>query len=78
MVLVVENLPANIGDKETQVQSLGQEDPLELEMAPHSSILAWKIARAEESVGLHSTGPETVEHDRVAEQSRPKSELKSI
>ena len=46
-----------------QIGSPGQEDPLELEMAPHSSILAWKIARAEESVGLHSTGPETVEHD---------------
>ena len=49
--------------QETQVQSLGQEDLLEMEMAPHSSILAWKIAWAEESVGLHSTGPQTVEHD---------------
>ena len=64
--------------QETQVQSLGQEDLLEMEMAPHSSILAWKIAWAEESVGLRSTGPQTVEHDWVTEQSRPKSELKSI
>ena len=63
MVLVVENLPANIGDKETQVQSLGQEDPLELEMAPHSSILAWKIARAEEPGMLQSMEPQRVRHD---------------
>ena len=37
--------------QETQAQSLGQEDPLEEEMAPHSSILAGKIPRAEESGG---------------------------
>ena len=37
---LVKNLPAM---KETQVQSLGQEDPLEKEMATYSSILAWKI-----------------------------------
>ena len=40
MVLVVKNLPAM---QETQVQSLGREDPLEKEIATHSSILAWKI-----------------------------------
>ena len=62
MVLVVENLPANIGDKETQVQSLGQEDPLELEMAPHSSILAWRIPWMEEPGGLQSTGSQRVGH----------------
>ena len=39
---------------EMQVQSLGQEDPLEKEMATHSSILAWKIPRAEEPGGLQS------------------------
>ena len=38
--------------QETQVQSLGQEDPLEEEMATHSSILAWKIPWTEESGGL--------------------------
>ena len=37
---------------ETQVQSLGQEDPLEKEMATHSSILAWRILWREESGGL--------------------------
>ena len=42
---MVKNLPA-VG--ETQGQSLGQEDPLEEEMAPHSSILAWKIPWTEE------------------------------
>ena len=40
--------------QETPVQSLGQEDPLEQEMAPYSSILAWKIPWAEEPGGLHS------------------------
>ena len=39
---------------ETWVQSLGQEDPLEKEMATHSSILAWRIPRTEEPGGLHS------------------------
>ena len=39
--------------RETQVQSLGGEDPLEKEMATHSSILAWKIPWTEEPGGLH-------------------------
>ena len=40
--------------QETQVLSLGWEDPLEKEMATHSSILAWEIPRTEEPGGLHS------------------------
>ena len=48
----VKNLPANAGDVETWVQSLGQEDLLEEEMATHSTILAWEIPWTEESVGL--------------------------
>ena len=40
--------------KETQVQSLGQEDPLEEEMAAHSSILAWEIPWTKEPGGLQS------------------------
>ena len=44
---------------ETQVQSSGQEDPLEKEMATHSSILAWRIPRMEESGGLQSTGSQS-------------------
>ena len=42
--------------QETQVQSLGQEDPLEKEMVNHSSILAWKIPTTEEPGGLQSMG----------------------
>ena len=49
----VKNLPAV---QETQVQSLGQEDPLEKETATQSSILAWKISWTEEPVGLQSMG----------------------
>jgi len=43
--------------QEIQVQSLGRQDPLEKEMATHSSILAWKIPWTEEPVGLQSNGP---------------------
>ena len=42
--------------QETQVRSLGHEDPLEKEMAKHSSIFAWKIPRTEEPGGLQSMG----------------------
>ena len=48
---------------ETQVQSLGQEVPLEEEMAPHSSTLAWKIPWIEEPGGLQSVGSLRVGHD---------------
>ena len=43
MALVVKNPPANAGDQEMWVQSLGWEDPLEEEMVTHPSILAWEI-----------------------------------
>ena len=49
--------------KEILVQSLGEEDPLEKEMAIHSRILAWKIPWAEETGGLQSMGPQRVRHD---------------
>ena len=42
--------------RETRVGSLGREDPLEEEMATHSSILAWRISRIEEPGGLQSMG----------------------
>ena len=48
---------------ETQVRSLGQGDPLEKEMATHSSILAWKVSGTEESCGLQSVGSQRVRHD---------------
>ena len=53
MVQMVENLPAM---QETQVQSLEWEDPLEKEMATHSSPLAWRIPWTEEPGGLQSMG----------------------
>ena len=49
--------------QETQVQSLGWEDALEKEMAPHSSILAWKIPWTEEPGGLQPMGSQRVRHD---------------
>ena len=51
--------------QETRVQSLGQEDPLEKEMATHSSILAWRIPWTEEPGGLQSTGLQRVGHNRA-------------
>ena len=53
MAQTVKNLPAM---QETQFQSLGQEDPLEKEMATHSSILAWGVPWTEEPGGLLSVG----------------------
>ena len=44
--------------QETLVPSLGREDPLEEEMAPHSGILAWRIPWTEEPDGLKSMGPQ--------------------
>ena len=49
--------------RETQVRSLGQEDPLEKEMAIHSSILAWRILWTEKPSRLQSTGLQRVGHD---------------
>ena len=60
MVQTVKHLPAML---ETQVQSLGQEDPLEKEIATHSSILARKISWMEEPGGLQSMGLQRVGHD---------------
>ena len=47
--------------QEIQVQSLTQEDPLEEEMATHSSSLAWKISSIEEPVGLHFMGSQELD-----------------
>ena len=49
--------------RETRVRSLGQEDPLEKEMATHSSILAWKMPWTEEPVRLQSMGLQRVGHE---------------
>jgi len=57
---MVKNLPAM---QETQVQSLGCEDPLKKGMATHSSILAWRITWSEECGGIQSTGSQRVRYD---------------
>ena len=54
---VVKNPPAM---QETRVQSLGQEDPLEKDMATHSSTLAWEIPWTEEPDGLHKSVTRTL------------------
>ena len=56
----VKNLPVM---QETQVQSLDWDDPLEKEMATHSSILTWRIPWTEERGGLQSMGSQRVRHD---------------
>ena len=62
----VKRLPARW---ETWVRSLGQEDPLEKEMATHSSTLAWKIPRTEKPGRLQSIGSQRVGHDRATSLS---------
>ena len=57
--------------RETWVRSLGREDPLEKEMATHSSILAWRIPWTEEPGWLQSTGSPRVGHDWVTSPSFP-------
>ena len=56
----LKHLPAM---RETWVQSLGQEDPLEKEMATHSSILAWRIPWTEKPGGLQSTRSQRIRHN---------------
>ena len=60
---VIKNLLAMQEPQEKRVRSLGLEDPLEEEMATHSSILAWRIPWTEETDGLQSTGLQRVRHD---------------
>ena len=60
MAQMVKNLPAM---QETQVLSLGLEDPLEMGLATHSSIYAWRISWTEEPGGLQSLGFQRVRND---------------
>ena len=60
---MVKNPPAMQEMQEMWVPSLGQEDPLDKEMATHSSVLAWKIPWTEEPGGLQSIGSQRVGHD---------------
>ena len=57
---MIKNLPLM---QETWVQSLGQEDPLEKEIATHSNILAWRIPWTEEPGRLQYLGSQRVRHD---------------
>ena len=61
MAQIGKNLPAML---ETQVRSLGREDPLEKGVATHSSILAWRTPWTEEPGGLQSMGLQRAGHDR--------------
>ena len=61
MVLVVKNPPASAGDIRDVGSVPGWEDPLEQEMATHSSVLAWRIPGAEKPGGLPSMGSHRVD-----------------
>ena len=66
---LVKNLPANAGDTGGRVWCLGQEDPLEEEMATYSSITAWEISWTEEPGSLRSMGAQKARHDWTTEYS---------
>ena len=67
---MVQNLPANAWDTGDMGLILGQEDPLEEQMATHSSILAWRILWTEELGGLQSSGLQTVRHNLETKQQQ--------
>ena len=75
MAPVVKNLPAM---PETQVQSLGWEDPQEKEMATHFSIPAWKIPRTEEPGKLQSMGSQRIRHNWAMNTHSQTLQLKAI
>ena len=72
---LVKNLPAM---QEKQVQFLDQEDPLEKEMANHSSILVWEIPWTEEPGGLWSMGSQRVIHNLATKPPSPKKKHSSL
>ena len=72
---LVKNLPAI---QEVWVWFLGWEDPLEKEMATHSSIRAWRIPRTEEPGGLQSMGSQWVGHDLVTKPPPPQRWFKKL
>ena len=61
--LVAQKIKNLLAVQETWIQYLGWDDPLEKEIATHSSVLAWKIPRTEESGGLPFMGLQRVGHD---------------
>ena len=76
MVQWVNNSPAMQETQETLFQSLGWKDPLEKEMATHSSILAWEIPWTEEPGKLQSTGLQRVRHDLATKPQKPRTKRK--
>ena len=68
---MVKNLPAIQETEEMRLQSLGQGDPMEEEMAAHSRILAWRTPWTEEPGGLQSVGWQRVRCDRIILSRRP-------
>ena len=75
MAPTIKNPPAV---QETRVRSLGRGDPLEKEMATHSSILAWKIPQTEEPGGLQSMGSQRVRHDWATKNTSTKKTCTQI
>ena len=69
---MVKNLPTV---QKTWVRFLGQEDPLEKEMATHSRILPWEIPWTEEPGGLQSTGSQRIGYKLVTEQQQKQHNL---
>ena len=72
---MVKNLRAM---QDTQVRSLGQEDPLEKEMTTYSSILAWEIPWTEEPGGLQFLGLQRVRHDLATKQQMNDAGKKTV
>ena len=68
----VKDLPAV---QETQIRSLGQEDPLEKEIATHSSILAWEIPWTEKPGRVQSMGSQRVGHDLVTKHTHTQNSI---
>ena len=71
---MVKNLPANAGE---MVRSLRREDPLEEDLATHSSILVWEIPRTEEPGRLQSMRSQRVGHDRATEHAHTHWQLET-
>ena len=67
---MVKNVPANAGNAKDVSSIPSQEDPLESEMASHSSILAWRTPWTEESGRLQSVGSQTVGHDLATKHAQ--------
>ena len=77
-MLVVKNTPGNAGHIETQVQSLGWEDPLEEVIATYSSILVWRIPWTEEPGRLECTGSQRVGQNLSNKQQQQRTIVKQL